>query len=119
MGKKGLSFEDKRRKMLEIFKNDPSFFHLKDIEKLGVTPLSDSDPSEHYYYQILVFTGQRKDAQTKSKVNSLSKIPNIISLLIRFILFFTEMMIQQIFEHFLLVHQLAHIFNVVQLIHLL
>jgi DNA-binding PadR family transcriptional regulator len=33
---KGLSFEDKRKKMLEIFKEDPSFFHLKDIEKLGV-----------------------------------------------------------------------------------
>jgi hypothetical protein len=33
---KGLSFEDKRKKMLEIFKADPSFFHLKDIEKLGV-----------------------------------------------------------------------------------
>lgn len=33
---KGLSLEEKRRRMLEIFKNDPSFFHLKDIEKLGV-----------------------------------------------------------------------------------
>ena len=36
MGKaKGLSFEEKRKRMLDIFKDDPSFFHLKDIEKLG------------------------------------------------------------------------------------
>ena len=35
MGKKGLSFEEKRKRMLEIFKEDQSFFHLKDIEKLG------------------------------------------------------------------------------------
>ncbi len=32
---KGLSFEDKRKRMLEIFKEFPYFFHLKDIEKLG------------------------------------------------------------------------------------
>jgi hypothetical protein len=35
MGKKGLSFEEKRKRMLEIFKDDQSFFHIKDIEKLG------------------------------------------------------------------------------------
>lgn len=33
---KGLSFEEKRKRMLDIFKDDPTFFHLKDIEKLGV-----------------------------------------------------------------------------------
>lgn len=32
---KGLSFEEKRKRMSDIFKDDPSFFHLKDIEKLG------------------------------------------------------------------------------------
>src|SRR5205823_470992 len=36
MKKKGLSFEEKRTRMMEIFKNDPSFYHLKDIEKLSV-----------------------------------------------------------------------------------
>jgi hypothetical protein len=41
----------------------------KDLEKLGMTPLRDNHPSYHYYYQILVFTGQRKDAGTKSKVH--------------------------------------------------
>jgi hypothetical protein len=32
---KGISFEEKRNRMSNIFKEDPSFFHLKDIEKLG------------------------------------------------------------------------------------
>jgi hypothetical protein len=41
----------------------------KDVEKLGVTPLPDNHPLDEYFYQILVFTGQRKDAGTKSKVH--------------------------------------------------
>jgi hypothetical protein len=45
------------------------FYDKKDLEKLGVTPLSDNHQADKYYYQILVFTGQRKDSGTKSKVN--------------------------------------------------
>jgi hypothetical protein len=45
------------------------FQDKKDLEKLGVTPLPDNHESDHYYYQILVFTGRRKDAGTKSKVH--------------------------------------------------
>ncbi len=41
----------------------------KDVEKLGVTPLADNHKSDQYFYQILVFTGHRKDAGTKSKVH--------------------------------------------------
>jgi hypothetical protein len=41
----------------------------KDVEKLGVTPLPDNHRCDEYYYQIIVFTGQRKDAGTKSKVH--------------------------------------------------
>ncbi|CAF0788844.1 unnamed protein product [Adineta steineri] len=41
----------------------------KDIEKLGVTPLPDNQKSDEYFYQILVFTGQRRNAGTKSKVH--------------------------------------------------
>ncbi|UJR19382.1 hypothetical protein I4U23_022512 [Adineta vaga] len=41
----------------------------KDLEKLGVTPLSDNQSSDHYYYQLIVFTGQRKDSGTTSKVH--------------------------------------------------
>ncbi|CAF2863540.1 unnamed protein product [Rotaria sp. Silwood2] len=40
----------------------------KDIEKLGVTPLPDNYFNDQYFYQILVFTGNRKNAGTKSKV---------------------------------------------------
>ncbi|CAF1074084.1 unnamed protein product [Adineta steineri] len=41
----------------------------KDIEKLGVTFLPDNDKKDRYFYQILIFTGHRKDAGTKSKVH--------------------------------------------------
>ena len=41
----------------------------KDVEKLGVTPMGDNDRSDGYFYQIVVFTGHRKDAGTKSKVH--------------------------------------------------
>jgi len=33
----------------------------KDIEKLDVTPLSDNQEYDKYYYEIIVFNGQRKD----------------------------------------------------------
>ena len=41
----------------------------KDLGKLGVMPLSDNNPFDQYYYQIIVFTGQRKNSGTKSKVH--------------------------------------------------
>ncbi|CAF1478174.1 unnamed protein product [Adineta ricciae] len=41
----------------------------KDFEKLGVTPLSDNRSSDSYFYQLIVFTGHRKDSGTKSKVH--------------------------------------------------
>jgi hypothetical protein len=41
----------------------------KDVEKFGVTPLPDNHRNDKYYYEIIVFTGQRKDAGTKSKVH--------------------------------------------------
>ncbi|CAF1401522.1 unnamed protein product [Adineta steineri] len=41
----------------------------KDLEKLGVTPLSDNYSTDQYFYQILVFTGHRANAGTNSKVH--------------------------------------------------
>ncbi|CAF1690248.1 unnamed protein product, partial [Adineta ricciae] len=41
----------------------------KDLEKLGVTPLPDNQPSDQYFYQILVFTGHRTHSGTNSKVH--------------------------------------------------
>jgi len=49
----------------------------KDIEKLGVTPLPDNHQVDRYFYQIIVFTGQRKNAGTLSKV----RFPIIVSCL--------------------------------------
>ena len=39
-----------------------------DLEKLGVIPLADNQGGDHYFYQILIFTGQRINAGTESKV---------------------------------------------------
>ncbi|CAF1479120.1 unnamed protein product, partial [Rotaria sordida] len=44
------------------------FNDKKDIEKLGVTPLLDNYKLDQYFYQILVFTGQRINAGTESKI---------------------------------------------------
>ena len=53
----------------------------KYLEKfyLGVTPLPDNHKCDQYFYQIIVFTGQRKDAGTKSNVR-LSKKKSIYNL---------------------------------------
>ncbi len=40
----------------------------KDLEKLGVTLLPDNHQADSYTYQLIVFTGHRKDSGTKSKV---------------------------------------------------
>lgn len=40
----------------------------KDVEKLGVSPLSDNHRLDGYFYQMILFTGHRKDSGTKSKV---------------------------------------------------
>ncbi|UJR13336.1 hypothetical protein I4U23_000354 [Adineta vaga] len=45
------------------------FFDKIDLQKLGVTVLPDNHKDDQYYYQIIVFTGQRKGAGTKSNVH--------------------------------------------------
>lgn len=40
----------------------------KDLLKLGITPLPDNHSADGYFYQIIVFTGQRKDSGTQSNV---------------------------------------------------
>ncbi len=45
----------------------------KDIEKIGVTPLPDNHEVDQYFYQIIICTGQRKDAGTESKVKYYSR----------------------------------------------
>jgi len=41
----------------------------KDQVKLGVTPLPDNDPEDKYLYEVVVYTGMRKNAGTDSKVH--------------------------------------------------
>ena len=50
------------------------FKDKKDLEKLGVTPLPDNHSSDQYFYQMIVFTGQRKGAGTNSKVRLEKKV---------------------------------------------
>ncbi|CAF4282463.1 unnamed protein product, partial [Adineta steineri] len=45
------------------------FKDKKDLEKLGVTPLPDNHQSDQYFYQIIVFTGHRQNAETNSNVH--------------------------------------------------
>ena len=41
--KKGISYEEKRQRLLSIFLTDPTFYHLKELEKLaskkGIHPM--------------------------------------------------------------------------------
>jgi hypothetical protein len=46
-------------------------YDKKDLEKLAVIPLPDNHLSDRYFYQIMVFTGHRKEAGTKSNVKIL------------------------------------------------
>ncbi|KAA3682266.1 polycystin 1L2 [Paragonimus westermani] len=41
---------------------------VKDMEKLGVTPLAENNPNDDYLYEIIVSTGRRRGAGTDSKV---------------------------------------------------
>ncbi|XP_048582698.1 polycystic kidney disease and receptor for egg jelly-related protein [Nematostella vectensis] len=41
----------------------------KDIERAGVTPLEDNDPSDRYHYEITVYTGFGKKAATTAQVS--------------------------------------------------
>ncbi|CAF1690732.1 unnamed protein product, partial [Adineta ricciae] len=45
------------------------YYDKKDVEKLGVTILPDNNKNDDYFYQMIVFTGQRRDAGTKSNVH--------------------------------------------------
>ncbi|OON13657.1 PLAT/LH2 domain protein, partial [Opisthorchis viverrini] len=41
---------------------------IKDIEKLGVTPLAENNPDDEYLYEVIVSTGMRRGAGTDSRV---------------------------------------------------
>ena len=44
------------------------FLDLIDNEKLKITPLKDNNPNDVYFYELIVFTGNRSESGTHSKV---------------------------------------------------
>ena len=47
------------------------FAHHKDkqdAQKVGIAPLPDNNPAHNYYYEIIVFTGNRENSETDSRV---------------------------------------------------
>ncbi|XP_047471507.1 polycystic kidney disease protein 1-like 2 [Penaeus chinensis] len=44
------------------------FMDRRDVRKLGATPLPDNKVEDKYLYEVLVFTGNKKEAQTDSTV---------------------------------------------------
>ena len=44
------------------------FMDKRDLKKLNIIPLKDNSPNDDYFYEIIVFTGNRLYAGTKSKV---------------------------------------------------
>jgi hypothetical protein len=47
------------------------YMDRQDLLKIGVAPLIDNQASDNYFYEIILFTGARKDAGTDSKVRFL------------------------------------------------
>ena len=89
----------------------------KDLEKLRVIALPDNHQSDHYLYQIIVFTGHRKNSGTKSKVRFEENKNFLSNDLNRFILFFRAMMMIHKFEHLMI--ETERFYNVMELMHLL
>jgi polycystin 1L2 len=42
---------------------------LRDLKRLKIVSLKDNFPSDSYFYEIIVFTGNRSESGTRSKVN--------------------------------------------------
>jgi hypothetical protein len=84
--------------------------------QLGVTPLPDNLVSDKYYYQVIVFTGLRKNAGTTSKVILFVCGIRFCFVYYRFILLFLAMMKKQVYV-LLKIHN-EKFYNVVVLIHL-
>jgi hypothetical protein len=92
------------------------FKDKKDIEKLGVTQLPDNHKSDQYFYQIIVFTGQRKNAGTKSNVRFHKYKNLIVNSSHRFILQYRVMMMKRMFVRSLIL--IDKFYNVVESMHL-
>jgi hypothetical protein len=45
------------------------FMDLRDLKRLKIVSLKDNFPSDSYFYEIIVFTGNRSESGTRSQVN--------------------------------------------------
>jgi len=41
---------------------------IRDMKKLNIIPLKDNDSSDNYFYELMVFTGNRNESETNSNV---------------------------------------------------
>jgi len=44
---------------------------IRDMKKLNIIPLKDNYPSHNFFYELMVFTGNRNESETNSKVSNL------------------------------------------------
>ena len=42
---------------------------LRDLKKMNITFMKDNHPSDSYLYELIVFTGDKDEAGTNSKVS--------------------------------------------------
>jgi hypothetical protein len=45
---------------------------VKDMKKMNIIPLKDNHPSHNYFYELMIFTGNRNESETNSKVERFS-----------------------------------------------
>jgi hypothetical protein len=43
---------------------------LRDRKKMNITFMKDNHPNNSYFYELIVFTGDKNESGTNSKVNS-------------------------------------------------
>jgi len=44
------------------------YMDMRDLKRLNIYPLKDNDPHDDYFYELIVFTGNRNESGTQSKV---------------------------------------------------
>jgi polycystin 1L2 len=51
-----------------LFAISARYKDTRDLKKLNIIPLKDNDSCDNYFYEIMVFTGNRNESETNSKV---------------------------------------------------
>ena len=64
--------------MFILFAIIARYFDRKDDNKIGLNMLIDNKIEDNYYYEIIVFTGNRKEAATDSIVRFIFPFESVI-----------------------------------------